>query len=94
VRIVKICRANGQDGAEYDSDQNAHEGLLLPNPERGRKMPVPLPLCAILMANRTILGHAALTLRTHQARSNLLITLKLLPKKLCPQTKFAAILKL
>jgi hypothetical protein len=47
-----------------------------------------------LMAIRTNLGRAALTIKSHQGRSNLLKMLLLLRKKLCPQTKFAAILKL
>jgi hypothetical protein len=68
--------------------------LFVPHPKRGGQLPVPCLAGPILTANRTILGHAPLTVHSHQACSNLLKILTLLGKKLCPQTKFAAILKL
>jgi hypothetical protein len=69
--------------------------LLVPTRERSAKGVVPWMVWPPFMtAKRTFLGDALLTLSGHHARHNLLKVLMFRSQKLCPQTKFAAILKL
>ncbi|MGB8138009.1 MAG: hypothetical protein WCF15_14650 [Pseudolabrys sp.] len=68
--------------------------LLVPHPKTRWPIAGSMPCPADFDRNPDYFGHALLTVDSHQARSNLLKIQTLSREKLCPQTKFAAILKL
>ena len=96
--VVEIGASDGQNGAEDDAGQDAHIGPPFPQPQNAAgETPFRshLGLLGVNCDSEPAISKAVtLTLFAYQSRSNLLKILTFLPKKLCPQTKFAAILNI